>query len=163
AKMGQPESSSPTPAAPTNVRYAVLSAACSLAVLTYVQRQGVVATTPYIKEDLGFNNELMGYLAAAWLVAYGAFPVPGRLLGDRLGARLMLTVLVFGWSLAVGAVGLIAGLPPGGWVPFACLVALRFVFAALQSGGFPGLARVVADWMPPAQRGFAQGTIWTFS
>jgi sugar phosphate permease len=161
--MGQPESPSPTPAASTNVRYAVLGAACSLAVLTYVQRQGFVATTPYIKEDLKFSNELMGYLAAAWLVAYGAFQVPGGLLGDRLGARHMLTVLVLGWSLAVGAVGLIARLPPGGWVPFALLVALRFAFAALQSGGFPGLARVVADWMPPAQRGFAQGTIWTFS
>src|SRR5262245_55577452 len=31
-KMGQPES--PSPAAPTNVRFAVLAAACSLAVLT---------------------------------------------------------------------------------------------------------------------------------
>ena len=77
--MGQPETR------PTHVRYAVLGVACSLAILTYVQRQGFVATTPYIKEDLQFSNELMGYLAAAWLVAYGAFQVPGGLLGDRLG------------------------------------------------------------------------------
>jgi sugar phosphate permease len=32
-----------------------------------------------------------------------------------------------------------------------------------QAGGFPGLARVVADWMPARQRGFAQGMVWTFS
>jgi sugar phosphate permease len=48
-------------------------------------------------------------------------------------------------------------------LPFACLVVLQFLFAAFQAGGFPGLARVVADWMPAPQRGFAQGTIWTFS
>src|SRR5262249_45894155 len=40
---------------------------------------------------------------------------------------------------------------------------LQFLFAAFQAGGFPGLARVVADWMPAPQRGFAQGMIWTFS
>lgn len=154
---------SPTPVAPTRVRYVVLGTACSLAVLTYVQRQGFVATTPYIKEDLKFSNELMGYLGAVWLIAYGAFQVPGGWFGDRFGARHMLTVLVLGWSLAVGAVGLIIGLPPGAWGPFACLVALQFLFAALQSGGFPILARVVADWVPVSRRASAQGTIWTFS
>src|SRR5207245_11626138 len=43
------------------------------------------------------------------------------------------------------------------------LFGLRFLFGVLQAGGFPALARAVADWMPAQQRGFAQGTIWTFS
>jgi sugar phosphate permease len=153
----------PAPAEPTKVRYLVLAAACSLAVLTYIQRQGFVAGTPYIKKDLGLNDEQMGYLGSVWLVAYGLFQVPGGLLGDRLGARLLLTLLVVGWSLSVGAVALTAGLPPGGWLAFASLMVLQFLFAGFQAGGFPGLARVVADWMPAPQRGFAQGTIWTFS
>src|SRR5438046_7135295 len=104
--MDQAGTLPPTPVAPTRVRYVVLGTACSLAVLTYVQRQGFVASTPYIKADLQFSDELMGYLGAIWLVAYGAFQVPAGLLGDRFGARHMLTVLVLGWSLAVGAVGL---------------------------------------------------------
>ena len=135
-------------AAPTRVRYLVLAAACSLAVLTYVQRQGFVAGTPYIKQDLGLNDEHMGYLAAVWLVAYGAFQVPGGLLGDRLGARYLLAILVLGWSLTAGAVALTVGLPPGGWLAFASLAVLRFLFGMLQAGGFPGLARVIADWIP---------------
>jgi sugar phosphate permease len=150
-------------AEPTFVRYQVLAVACSLAVLTYVQRQGFVAGTPYIKKDLGLNDEQMGYLASVWLVAYGTFQVPGGLLGDRLGARHLLTLLVLAWSLAAGAVALTAGLPPGGWLAFACLVVLRFLFGMFQGGGFPVLARVIADWMPARQRGFAQGTVWTFS
>jgi sugar phosphate permease len=151
------------PARATRVRYQVLAVACSLAVLTYVQRQGFIAGTPYIKEDLGLNDEQMGYLASVWLVAYGAFQVPCGLLGDRLGARHLLTLLVLGWSLLVGAVALTADLPPGGWAVFATLVPLRFLFGAFQAGGFPGLARVLTDWMPARQRGFAQGTVWTFS
>jgi sugar phosphate permease len=150
-------------ARPTRVRYLVLAVACSLAVLTYVQRQGFVAGTPYIKRDLGLNDEQMGYLASVWLVAYGLFQVPGGLLGDRIGARRLLTVLVLGWSLTAGAVALTAVLPPGGWLVFAVLLALRFLFGAFQGGGFPALARVIADWMPAQQRGFAQGLVWTFS
>jgi sugar phosphate permease len=151
------------PAGPTRVRYLVLAVACTLAVLTYVQRQGFVAGTPYIKRDLGLDDEQMGYLASVWLVAYGLFQVPGGLLGDRLGARHVLTILVLGWSLTAGAVAFTAALPPGGWLVFAALAALRFLFGGLQAGGFPVLARVIADWTPALQLGRAQGMVWTFS
>jgi ACS family glucarate transporter-like MFS transporter len=148
---------------PTGVRYLVLAAACSLAVLTYVQRQGFVAGTPSLKKDLGLDDEQMGYLASVWLVAYGLFQVPGGLLGDRLGGRLLLTLLVLTWSLLSGAVALAVLLPAGTWLPFAFLTVLRFLFGMFQAGGFPGLARVLADWMPQRQRGFAQGLVWTCS
>ncbi len=150
-------------AAPTRVRYLVLAAACSLAVLTYIQRQGFVASLPYIKKDLELNDEQLGYLGALWLVAYGAFQMPAGMLGDRFGARHLLTGLVLGWSLTLAVTGFVALLSPGGWLPFACLVALQFLSGTFQAGGFPVLARVIADWMPARQRGFAQGTVWTFS
>jgi sugar phosphate permease len=144
------------------VRYLVLAVACSLAVLTYVQRQGFVAGTPYIQTDLKLDDVQMGFLLAGWLVAYGLFQVPGGLLGDRIGARLLLTILVVAWSIVLAAVAVIAVFPAG-WLAFALLFALRSLFGALQAGGFPGLARVVADWVPKPRRGFAQGLIWTFS
>ena len=150
-------------ARPSGVRYQVLGVACTLAVLTYVQRQGFVAGTPYIKADLALNDEQMGYLASVWLVAYGLFQVPGGLLGDRLGARHLITALVLCWSLTAGAVALTAALPPGGWLVFVVLLVLRFLFGLFQAGGFPALARVIADWMPAQQRGLAQGMVWTFS
>src|SRR4051794_40590259 len=148
---------------PTLVRYTVLAVACSLAVLTYIQRQGFVAGSPYIKKDLGVDDAQIGYLASAWLMAYGLFQVPGGLLGDRFGARHLLTIFVVAWSLIAGAVALTAELPFGGWMVFSCLLVLRILFGMLQAAGFPILARIVADWMPTHQRGFAQGLIWTFS
>src|SRR5262245_65447408 len=81
---------------PTWVRYQVLAVACSLAVLTYVQRQGFVAGTPSIKKDLGLNDEEMGYLASVWLVAYGLFQMPSGVMGDGLGARHLLWYLILG-------------------------------------------------------------------
>jgi sugar phosphate permease len=153
----------PIPVRPSRVRYQVLAAACSLAVLTYVLRQGFVGGTPYIKEALGLDDEHVGYLAAVWLVAYGMFQVPGGLLGDRFGSRHLLTILVLGWALLTAAVALTALLPPAGWLPLAFLLVVRFLFGGLQAGGFPVLARVLADWMPIQKRGFAQGMVWTFS
>src|SRR4051812_48271628 len=114
------------PEPPTRVRHLVLAAACSLAVLTYVQRQGFVAATPYIADALDLGPRQMGTLLAAWLVAYGLFQVPGGLVGDRLGARSLLTLLVLGWSLVLAAVALIAVLPDVSWLLFTVLVALRF-------------------------------------
>ena len=66
-----------SPEKPTFVRYQVLAVACSLAVLTYVQRQGFIAGTPYIKEDFGLDSLQLNFLYAAWLVAYRIFQVPG--------------------------------------------------------------------------------------
>ena len=148
---------------PSTVRYQVLTVACGLAVLTYVQRQGFIAATPYIKNDLGLHDGQMGYFLAVWLVAYGIFQVPGGLIGDRIGSRHLLTYLVLGWSLTLVGVALTVFLPTGGWLPLAVLLMLRFIFGGFQAGVFPGLARVVADWMPGQQRGFAQGSIWTCS
>src|SRR5437868_4257236 len=147
----------------TRVRYLVVAAVGSLAVLTYIQRQGLIAASPFIKQDLGLNDEHMGYLAAVWLVAYGLFQVPAGFLVDRLGARLILTMLVLGWSLAAGLIALVNQLPGAAWVPFVALLSLRFIFGLFQAGGFPGIARVVADWVPLSQRGLAQGIIWTGS
>lgn len=148
---------------PTFVRYQVLAVACSLAILTYVQRQGFIAATPYIKKDLGLHDGQMGYFLAVWLVAYGIFQVPGGLIGDRIGSRHLLTLLVQGWSLTLLVVALTVFLPPGTSLALVALLALRFIFGSFQAGVFPGLSRVVADWMPAPQRGFAQGSIWTFS
>src|SRR5262245_24028138 len=152
-----------TPQRPTKVRYQVLAAGCTLAVLTYVFRLGFTSAVPAIKRDLHLDSEQVGYLAAAFLVPYALFQVPGGLLGDRLGGRHVLTILVLGWSILTAAVALVALLPVETIWPFVLLVMLRFLFGMFQAGGFPVWARVIADWIPLSQRGAAQGAVWTFS
>jgi ACS family glucarate transporter-like MFS transporter len=148
---------------PSRVRYQVLAAGCGLALLTYIHRQAFVRAVPEVQKSLELDATQAGLLASTFLVAYGIFQVPCGVLGDRLGARHLLTILVLGWSLLTAATAAVAFLPAGvGWT-FFVLICVRFLFGAFQAGGFPVWARVVADWVPLPERASAQGTVWMFS
>jgi sugar phosphate permease len=151
-----------SPEPPTRVRYAVLASLCAVSLITYVDRVGFATGAPYLKRDLGLNDEQMGYLLSTFFWAYGGFQILGGWLGDRLGSRHLLTILVLGWSLTTGALALVVYVP-GFQAQLAFLIALRFLFGVFQAGGFPVLSRINADWMPTTTRGMSQGLIWMSS
>ena len=53
---------------PTRVRYRVLGFACSLALLTYLDRIVIMQARESISIDLGFNDKEMGLIFAAVIV-----------------------------------------------------------------------------------------------
>ncbi|HZW31409.1 MAG TPA: MFS transporter [Isosphaeraceae bacterium] len=166
---GIPDGAPPTARA-TRVRYWVLAAGCSLALLTYAHRLGFAVYAPEIKRDFDLTDQGVAYLMTAFLVTYGICQVPAGLAGDRLGARLVLPLLVVGWSLVTAAIALLPGVAqtavrPRAFLlePLVLLLILRALFGASQSGAFPVFTRVLADWMPLTERASAQGAIWTAS
>jgi sugar phosphate permease len=158
----------PTPPAaaderPTSVRHAVLGAACLLAILTYLLRVGFNSVSTEMRTDLGLGQDHWGYLSAAFMVAYGLFEVPWGHLGDRLGVRGPLVWVVLGGSATTAAVALVTFLPPGIGTVLTALLVLRFLFGLFQAGTFPLISRMMADWIPTAERGQAQGLVWMSS
>src|SRR6266481_2231392 len=150
------------PARATRVRYQVLAVACSVAVVTYIHRVGFTTASTEIKSDLQLTTPELGYLMTAFLLAYGAFEVPGGLLADRFGVRNLLTILVLGWSFMTGIIT-IATIFPTVAAAFFVLLVLRFLFGMFQAGGFPSLSRMMTDWMTRQERASAQGLIWMSS
>jgi len=144
----------------SRVRYQVLAAACTMAIIVYIHRVGFARALPKVSNDLGLGDHHAGWLTAIFMVAYGIFEIPWGAMGDRFGARHLLTVLVVGSGLLTGCVALVTVLPTGTALPFAVLLLLRFLFGAIQAGAFPILSRIMADWMPLRERGSAQGFIW---
>jgi sugar phosphate permease len=139
-------------ARPTLVRYQVLAAACTLAVIVYIHRVGFSNALPDLKRDLQLGDDHAGWLMAAFLIAYGGFEMPWGLAADRWGARHLLPLILLGWSLVTGMVALTGF--------FAFLLILRFLFGLFQAGAFPILSRMLTDWMAWTERGKAQGLIW---
>jgi sugar phosphate permease len=145
------------------VRYRVLFAACSLAVLVYLHRVAFMTAAPELAGPLGLTDRHLSYLFAAFMLAYGLSEVPGGLLADRLGVRHLLVLLILTWSFLTGAIAWVAWMPAGTVWPLAYLLLLRALFGLAQGGVFPSLSRMMTDWMPPTERGSAQGFIWMSS
>ncbi len=148
---------------PTKVRYQVLAAACSLAVITYIHRVGFGTVVAELQTTLKLSDARIGWLMAAFMVGYGIFEMPWGFLGDRFGVRNVLAAIIVGGSTTTALLALAGFLPNEAIVIFAFLMVLRFLFGALQAGTFPVISRMIADWMPTTERGSAQGAVWMSS
>lgn len=137
---------------PTHVRYQVMAFLLALSFLTYFDRVCIVRVQQEIQSQLTISDSQMGYVLGAFWLAYSLFEIPGGWLGDRFGARLTLTRVVFFWSLFTVFTGLATG--------FISLLIIRFLFGVGEAGAFPNMARVQSAWLPPAARGRAGGWLW---
>src|SRR6187399_1928027 len=82
------------PATPTEpaskVRFVVLGWACSLSMLTYIDRVCIKTVEPDISRDLGLGAQQFAWVFAAFALSYAILEVPSGWLGDRLGPRKVL-------------------------------------------------------------------------
>jgi sugar phosphate permease len=148
---------------PSWVRYQVLAAACTLAVITYLHRVGFATAWAEFKTPLGLSEGDLGTVMAAFMIGYGLFEMPWGFVGDRFGVRHAVAAIVLGGSILTGLLVLVAFLPARAVLIVNFLVTVRFLFGAFQAGTFPSISRMMADWMPSNERGSAQGAIWMSS
>lgn len=147
------------PAAPTvdadaapKGRERIVLFAAALAVLTYVDRVCISMAEPYLSKRFDLSGEQMGWVFAAFSLGYALFEVPGGWLGDRIGARRVLTRVVLWWSFFTAATG---------WAwSFASLLTMRFLFGAGEAGCFPNLTKALKARLPEPERVRAQSILW---
>lgn len=145
---------------PTRVRYGVLAFACSLAMITYLDRVCFGTIVVYIQADFGFSDNLKGLLFSAFTLAYAAFEVPTGWLGDVYGPRKTLIRIVLWWSAFTALTGSIYPTPSYPFLAISALLLVRFLFGVGEAGAFPNIARAQANWFPLTDRGFGQGAVW---
>ena len=148
---------------PTRVRYGVLGFACVLSMITYLDRVCMGTVAPYMQNEFGLNDEELGWIFAAFTLAYAAFEVPSGWLGDVFGPRKTLIRIVLWWSLFTALTGLVYPseyLIAGYSASFVALLAVRFFFGLGEAGAYPNIARAFHNWFPFQERGFAKGAVW---
>src|ERR1700722_8083984 len=130
-------------------RGGVLLFACSLSLLTYLDRVCISrvkggqndGSPSGIEDDLQFDtlhvgnialnaDDQMGWVFAAFSVGYLLFEVPGGWLGDRWGARRVLIRIVLWWSVFTAATGLIFATPSSPVLAVGLMILVRFLFGA---------------------------------
>jgi MFS transporter, ACS family, glucarate transporter len=117
--------------------------------ITYMDRQVLATTRPAIMEELGISLVAMGWVTFAFRMAYALFQVPGGWLGDTIGARRALTMVVSWWSAFTALTAL-------AWSA-ASMIVIQVFFGLGEAGAFPIATRSLSRWMRPTERGFAQG------
>jgi MFS family permease len=143
------------PLRPTQVRHGVLAFLCLLSLILYLDRVCLGQAAVPIQNELGLTDTEMGWVHAAFTIAYGLFEVPTGRWGDRYGSRGVLVRIVLWWSAFTALTGTATA--------YFWLIAVRFLFGAGEAGALPNAARVVARWFPPGGRGQAQGFVTSSS
>jgi sugar phosphate permease len=133
----------------SRARWITLLFLCLLSCVLYMDRICFSKAVPSMREELDLSKGQMFYVMLAFTIAYGAFEIPVGRWGDRRGARSVLTRIALSWSAFTALTGACGGL--------ASLIFVRFLFGAGEAGAYPNSARVLARWLPDAERSRAQG------
>lgn len=161
--MNQPSAVlSPTKEAPTRVRYGVLGFACSLSMITYLDRACFGSAAPHIRDSLELESVADLALAmTSFQIAYASFEIPTGWLGDIHGPKRTLTRIVLWWSFFT-ALTAWAGQSFFGLFTLTMtgLVIVRFLFGIGEAGAYPNITRALHNWLPLSERGLGQGAVW---
>jgi len=136
---------------PTGVRHVMVAVTTLVAVMLYLDRVCLSIVGEAIKNDQGITPDQYAWLLSAFFWAYALFQIPAGWLGDRYGARLVLSAYLFWWSACTGLMGLASG--------FAALLALRLGCGIFEAGAYPLASGVIKAWVPSRERGLASGLV----
>jgi sugar phosphate permease len=111
----------------------------------YLGRKGFSVSKKTMGAELEISPSTMGAIDTAYLTAYAIGQFGNGLLGDRIGARTLLTLGLLGSALSCAAFGASSAA-----VAFGVLFFLNGLF---QATGWPGTTRAMAEWTTPRNRG----------
>jgi MFS family permease len=119
----------------------------SMITISYIDRVVLSIAAPVIAKEFGFGPVQIGYLLSSFIWTYLVFLIPTGIAADRWGGRAVGSLAMAIWSIScmlTGAVGTYAGI-------FAC----RLMLGAAEAASAPVGGRVIRNWAPKAERGFA--------
>lgn len=137
------------------VRYLMLGLMCMMYFIAYIDRVNISIVGPMLKEEMGLTPIQLGLVFSAFAYPYAAMQILGGWMADKFGPRLVLGVLSTIWAVATILCGLSWGL--------GSLIAFRILLGIGEGGAFPAATRAFTYWMPPTERGFAQGITHSFA
>ena len=135
----------------SRVRYEMIFLAMLVAVLLYLDRICMSIAGQAVSADLSISKTELDWLLGAFFWTYALGQLPAGWLGDRFGARWMLSTYIVLWSLSTGLMGL-----ANGWT---AILVLRLLCGLFEAGAYPVAASIVGRWMPIGSRGIASSVV----
>ena len=148
----------PTPgyALAHRIRWRILSLLLGFGCIAYLQQKSLTVAAERIMPDLGLTQMQIGWLEWAFVLGYAAFQLPGGVIGQRLGARRMLTLI----SLVAFFATILTPLAPlvlAGSALLVALLMLQLLLGLAQGPIFPVSSGVMEAWFRPERWALVQG------
>ena len=131
----------------TQVRYGMLALVFINIAINYLDRSNLSVAATSLNEELKLSSVQMGLIFSAFGWTYAALQIPGGLIADRIGPRVLYAFCLVTWSITTMAQGLAKG--------FASLFALRMATGAFEAPSYPINNRIVTSWFPDNERASA--------
>jgi ACS family glucarate transporter-like MFS transporter len=124
----------------------------------YLDRVNISIAGQSIAREFRLSNVELGWVFSAFVLGYALFQAPGGWIADRLGPRLVLALGVIWWGIFTSLITVfVAGVPR----LIVLLIATRFLLGMGEAVVYPASNCVVAAWIPSAERGIANGIIFS--
>jgi MFS transporter, ACS family, glucarate transporter len=138
------------------VRWRIFAFLFAFAFIAYFQQKGLTVAAERIMPDLKISQVQVGWLEWAFVLGYAVFQIPGGVIGQRLGARLTITLIGIVAFLATVLTPLAPQLLRGSAL-FLMLFALQLLMGLAQAGIFPVGSGVMEAWFRPEKWAIIQG------
>ena len=138
------------------VRWRIYAFLFTFGFIAYFQQKGLTVAAERMMPDLSFSQTQIGWLEWAFVLGYAAFQFPGGVIGQRLGARLMFTLIGLLAFLATVLTPLAPALLHGMGL-FVVLFGLQLVVGLAQGSIFPVSSGVMETWFRPERWALIQG------
>lgn len=131
------------------IRWIIIWLAFLAIAIGYIDRANLSVALPYLTEELDLDPTYSGLILGAFFWTYSLFQFPSGWLADKLGSRFTFAFSVLWWSVFTALTAFARG--------FYSLLSLRLLLGVGEAGAFPAATRVVEEWFPKHERGFASG------
>lgn len=116
-------------------------------VINYLDRTNISVAAPALSKDLELSSVELGLIFSAFGWTYAALQIPGGLIADKYGPRILYAVCLVTWSLATLCQGFVKG--------FVSLFGFRLATGAFEAPSYPINNRIVTSWFPENERASA--------
>ena len=148
----------PAPMGASRVRWLLIFWMFVVSAIAYLDRVNISIAGQAIAKEFHLSNVELGGVFSAFVMGYALFQAPGGWLADRIGPRRVLAFGVVWWAVFTSLITLLS---PNLTGLLAILIGLRFFLGIGEAVVYPASNCVVAAWIPSAERGIANGLIFS--
>lgn len=139
------------------VRWFLIFWMFAMSAIAFLDRVNISIAGQAIQKEFALSDVQLGWIFSAFVAGYALCQAPGGRLADRFGPRLVITCGVIWWGVFTS---LTAAVPAGIAGLLVTLIAIRFLLGMGEAVVYPASNRLVANWIPSAERGLANGLIF---